>query len=106
MLDKGEIVMFGLGIQELLILLVVIGCPAACAVIASKKGRSALLWFILGIIFNFVGLIVIACLGNVEKAGRDMKKCPYCAELVKKDAIVCKHCGKDIAAEKDASPQS
>ena len=26
----------------------------------------------------------------------DIKQCPFCAEDIKKAAIVCKHCGRDL----------
>jgi hypothetical protein len=27
------------------------------------------------------------------------RECPFCAEIIKKRAIICKHCGKDVAGQ-------
>jgi hypothetical protein len=39
---------------------------------------------------------LIVALGPDYKTARESKKCPFCAELVKKEAKVCKHCGRDL----------
>jgi hypothetical protein len=65
------------------------------AVIASQKGRSRLLWFFVGFIFQIIGLVVLF-LPPVAKAGV-MKKCQACAEIVKAEAKVCRFCGREFA---------
>lgn len=51
----------------------------------------------------FVGFGSISRKELSEGAG--LVSCPYCAELVKPEAVVCKHCGKDIAAAVSARKQ-
>jgi len=42
----------------------------------------------------FIGFGSLSRKAPIE--GSDIVACPYCAELVKPEAVVCKHCGRDI----------
>ena len=73
-------------------------------VYASSKGRSGIGFFLIAILLSpligfIIALIVDPVQASVEARALetgDVKKCPYCAELVKSEAKVCKHCHKDI----------
>ena len=89
--------------MEILIFAVLIGLVPA--IIAKGKGRSFGLWWFYGAALFIIdlphSLIMKSDDENIERMrlSEGMKKCLYCAELIKSEAKVCRHCGRDIVAE-------
>lgn len=103
----------GLLIAIVVIALVIqAGLAAIVAVLAKKRGKSPAGYFWLSFLLTiFIGLIVLLIqtsgTQNVRNLGLNPNlgllngekviKCSKCAEWVKVEAVVCKHCGQEIA---------
>ncbi len=97
------------------------------SIVASKRGRSGILVFVLCVVAGFVLVVVtnnagggavgaafaafiapIAALiwATSTKSSEqlavttgehgDFKKCPFCAESIRREAVKCKHCGSSL----------
>lgn len=74
------------------------------AIIASKKGRDPLLWWIFG---TLLFIVALPCALLAGPGKMTFRKCPYCAEFIRREALVCKHCGSNVAvAEVRVAPET
>jgi hypothetical protein len=81
------------------IFIVWLALSIVAGIIAAKKGRSGFGFFVLSLLLSPLIGIPAALVTKTSEQGLiargEMKKCPYCAELIKAEANICRFCQRE-----------
>lgn len=85
-------------------------CSIVVALIAYVRGRSLFGYLLLSLLLSpLITLIILLIIGpNVRRLEEDaiaagkLRRCAACAELVRSDALKCKHCGSSLQLRQES----
>lgn len=86
---------------------------AIVGVIAEQKNRPFFPWALYGFFFFFIAIIHIAAIGDKKYEDQSPEeigyiKCPACAEMIRREAALCRYCKTSIqegSSETEADPK-
>ncbi len=93
-----------IGLIEIIIGLGIYFIPTFVAYDRKMKNKESVLWLNLLLGWTFIGWVVALIWSLIKSESNEskitleseLKKCPKCAELIKKEATKCKHCGSEL----------
>jgi hypothetical protein len=77
-----------------------------CAFIASQKNRGSGSWFFLGFFFSILAVLALIAIPKENSADQPdtTRKCPFCAEFIKAEAVICRFCQNDLPVLEPSTP--
>lgn len=91
------------------LIVILVGFAVVTALVAHGKGRSTLGWLTLGFLFGPLALLAVAVTSPDRRKAElkeiraglqsgQLRKCPACAEAIRREATKCVNCGAEVEA--------